>query len=128
MPRIAGRNIADNKRVETGLTYVFGVGSNNVIGLLRKAKIKNNPKFSELTQEQVDNIRNIIEKEMIVEGDLRQVIGQNIRRLKEIKSYRGDRHLKGLPSRGQNTKTNARTKKGKKVTVGSGRKKTAAKT
>ena len=128
MPRIAGKNIPDNKRVETGLTYVFGVGPSNVIGILTKAKIKSNPKFSELSQEQVDNIRNIIEKDIIVEGDLKQIISQNIRRLKDIKSYRGDRHTKALPSRGQRTKTNARTKKGKKVTVGSGRKKTAEKT
>lgn len=128
MPRIAGRNIPDNKRVEIGLTYVFGVGSSNVISILSKAKIEGNPKFSEITQEQTDNIRNVIEKDMIVEGDLKQVISQNIRRLKEIKSYRGDRHTKSLPSRGQKTKTNARTKKGKKVTVGSGRKKADTKT
>ena len=107
---------------------MFGVGPSNVIGILTKAKIKSNPKFSELSQEQVDNIRNIIEKDIIVEGDLKQIISQNIRRLKDIKSYRGDRHTKALPSRGQRTKTNARTKKGKKVTVGSGRKKTAEKT
>lgn len=128
MPRIAGRNIPDNKRVEIGLTYVFGVGPSNVRGILKKANIENNPKFSELTQEQIDNVRSVIEKDMIVEGDLRQIISQNIRRLKEIKSYRGDRHTKSLPARGQRTKTNARTKKGKKVTAGSGRKKTAAKT
>lgn len=128
MPRIAGRNIPDNKRVEIGLTYVFGVGPSNVISVLKKAKIENNPKFSEITQEQIDNIRNIIEKDMIVEGDLKQVISQNIRRLKDIKSYRGDRHTKSLPVRGQRTKTNSRTKKGKKVTVGSGRKKVDTKT
>ena len=128
MPRIAGKNIPDNKRVEVGLTYVFGVGPSNVKNILKKVKIENNPKFSELTQEQVDGVRNVIEKDMIIEGDLRQVISQNIRRLKEIKSYRGDRHTKSLPARGQRTKTNARTKKGKKVTAGSGRKKVAAKT
>lgn len=128
MPRIAGRNIPDNKRVEIGLTYVFGVGPSNVLVSLKKAKISGNPKFSELTQGQVDNLRNIIEKDMIVEGDLRQIISQNIRRLKDIKTYRGDRHTKSLPSRGQRTKTNARTKKGKKVTMGSGRKKADSKT
>jgi small subunit ribosomal protein S13 len=128
MPRIAGVNIPDNKRVEIGLSYVYGVGPSNVKDILGKVKVTNNPKFTELTQEQIDTIRNIIEKEMIVEGDLRQQVGQNVRRLKEIGSYRGNRHTRNLPVRGQRTKTNARTKKGKKVTVGSGRKKAAAKT
>lgn len=128
MPRIAGINISDNKRIEIGLSYVYGVGPSNVKGILEKAKIKDNPKFSELTQEQVDDVRNIVEKEMVVEGDLRQRVGQNIRRLKEIGSYRGNRHTRNLPVRGQRTKTNARTKKGKKVTVGSGRKKADTKT
>lgn len=128
MPRIAGINIPDNKRVEIGLAYVYGIGPSNVKDVLRKAEISNNPKFSELTQEQVDNIRSIVEKDYMVEGDLRQAISQNIRRLKEISSYRGSRHARSLPARGQRTKTNARTKKGKKVTIGSGRKKAAAKT
>ncbi len=128
MPRIAGVNIPDNKRVQIGLTYVYGVGPSNVADVLAKAKIDGNPRFNELSQTQIDNVRNIIEKEMIVEGDLRQVVSQNIRRLKEINSYRGSRHARNLPVRGQRTKTNARTKKGKKVTVGSGRKKSADKT
>jgi len=128
MPRIAGVNIPDHKRVEIGLSYVYGVGPSNVKIVLAKAKITDNPKFQELSVEKIDEIRNIIEKEMIVEGDLRQRIGQNIRRLKEISSYRGSRHSRNLPVRGQRTKTNARTKKGKKVTVGSGRKKAADKT
>lgn len=128
MPRIAGVNIPDHKRVQIGLTYVYGVGPSNVNDILTKLKITGNPKFSELTQEVIDNLRNIVEKEMTVEGDLRQVVSQNIRRLKEIGSYRGTRHAKNLPVRGQRTKTNNRTKRGKKVTVGSGRKKAAAKT
>lgn len=128
MPRIAGVNIPDTKRIQIGLTYVYGVGPTNVKEVLVKAKITGNPKFTELTQEQIDNLRNIIEKEMMVEGDLRQVVSQNIRRLKEISSYRGSRHAHNLPVRGQRTKTNARTKRGKKVTVGSGRKKADAKT
>ncbi|MEX0594786.1 MAG: 30S ribosomal protein S13 [Patescibacteria group bacterium] len=128
MPRIAGVNIPDHKRIEIGLTYVFGVGPSNVKVILKKVGISDNPKFSELTQKQVDDMRNIVEKEMIVEGDLKQTISQNIRRLKEINSYRGNRHTRNLPVRGQRTKTNARTKKGKKVTVGSGRKKSDAKT
>lgn len=128
MPRIAGVNIPDTKRVEIGLTYVYGVGPTNVKDVLTKAKISNNPKFSELSQEKIDELRNIIEKEMTVEGDLRQIVSQNIRRLKEIASYRGLRHIRNLPVNGQRTKTNARTKRGKKVTVGSGRKKSDAKT
>jgi small subunit ribosomal protein S13 len=128
MPRIAGVNIPDHKRVEIGLTYVFGVGPSNVMNILAKVKVTGNPKFSELSQETVDAIRNIVEKEMTVEGDLRQVVNQNIRRLKEIASYRGTRHARNLPVRGQRTKTNSRTKRGKRVTVGSGRKKSAAKT
>lgn len=128
MPRIAGVNIPDSKRVQIGLTYVYGVGPTNVNDVLKKAKVSGNPKFTELTQDQIDNLRNIVEKEMMVEGDLRQIVSQNIRRLKEIGSYRGARHTRNLPARGQRTKTNARTKRGKKVTVGSGRKKSDAKT
>jgi len=128
MPRIAGTNIPDNKRVEIGLTYIYGVGPANCKIILDKAGIKANPKFSELNETEVDKIRTIVEKEYTVEGDLKQVVSQNIRRLKDINSYRGNRHKRGLPVNGQRTKTNARTKRGKKVTVGSGRKKAAAKT
>jgi small subunit ribosomal protein S13 len=128
MPRIAGVNIPDNKRVEIGLSYIFGIGPSNCKVVLAKAKIKDNPKFTELSQEQVDNVRNIIEKEFTIENDLKQEINQNIRRLKEIGTYRGHRHSRALPVRGQRTKTNARTKRGKKVTMGSGRKKAAEKT
>ncbi|HSX42017.1 MAG TPA: 30S ribosomal protein S13 [Candidatus Saccharimonadales bacterium] len=128
MPRIAGINIQDKKRVEIGLSYVYGVGPTNVKEVLKKAKISGNPKFTELSQDQIDTLRNIIEKEMTVEGDLRQQVNQNIRRLKEISSYRGLRHIRNLPVHGQRTKTNARTKRGKRVTMGSGRKKSDAKT
>jgi len=128
MPRIAGVNIPDNKRVEIGLTYVYGVGPTNALDVLAKTKITGNPKFSELTQDQIDQVRGIVEKEMIVEGDLHQVVNQNIRRLKEISSYRGIRHTKNLPVHGQRTKTNSRTKRGKRVTMGSGRKKSSDKT
>lgn len=128
MPRIAGINIPDNKRVEIGLGYVYGVGPSNALEILAKAKVTGNPKFSELNQETIDNLRNIVEKEMMVEGELKQAVSQNIRRLKEIGSYRGSRHARNLPARGQRTKTNARTKRGKRVTVGSGRKKSDAKT
>lgn len=128
MPRIAGINIPDHKRVEIGISYVFGIGPTNGKAILDKLKITNNPKFSELTQNQIDDLRDIVEKQHVVEGDLRQVISTNIRRLKEINSYRGSRHAHNLPARGQRTKTNARTKRGKRVTMGSGRKKSSDKT
>lgn len=128
MPRIAGINIPDTKRVEIGLTYVFGVGPTNCKEILKKAGIKDNPKFSELNETDIDKIRTIVEKEFIIEGDLRQTVSQNIRRLKDINAYRGNRHRRGLPVHGQRTKTNARTKRGKRVTVGSGRKKSSDKT
>lgn len=128
MPRLAGTNIPENKRVEIGLSYIYGIGPTNAKEALAKAKISGNPKFSELSTEQVDQLRNIVEKEMVVEGDLRQQVNQNIRRLKEISAYRGVRHIRNLPVYGQRTKTNARTKRGKRVTMGSGRKKAADKT
>lgn len=128
MPRIAGINIADNKRVEIGLSYVFGIGVSKAKEILAELKIDGNPHFNELKSEKVDIIREYIEKNLTVEGDLRQTIHQNIRRLKEIGSYKGHRHTRNLPVSGQRTKTNARTKRGKKVTVGSGRKKAAEKT
>jgi len=127
MPRISGVNITDNKRVEVGLSYIHGIGIPRAKQILKAVGIKNNPKFSELTEEEIDKIRKHVEKEL-VETDLRQLIQQNIRRLKEIGSYRGSRHIRNLPVNGQRTKTNARTKRGKRVTVGSGRKKPADKT
>ena len=128
MPRIAGVNILDTKRVEIGLSYIYGIGRSNVKDVLAKLKITGNPKFSELTSAQIDAIRNLVEKEYDIEGELKSIVNQNIRRLKDIGSYRGHRHIAKLPSRGQRTKTNARTKRGKKITVGSGKKKSAEKT
>ncbi|MDP3993298.1 MAG: 30S ribosomal protein S13 [bacterium] len=128
MPRIAGVNIPDHKRAEIGLSYVYGLGLSKSQGILQHLKITGNPKFNEMTVDQIDSVRNYIEKEMTVEGDLKQMVQQNIRRLKEIASYRGARHAHNLPVHGQRTKTNARTKRGKKVTVGSGRKKSSEKT
>src|SRR5688572_26715439 len=108
MPRIAGVNIPDNKRLEIGLSYLYGIGPSNCKDVLVKAKISDNPKFSELTEDQIDKIRTIVEREYTVEGDLKQTVSQNIRRLKDINSYKGLRHKKGLPVNGQRTKTNAR--------------------
>src|SRR5690349_13418779 len=120
MPRISGVNITDNKRLIAGLSLVYGIGPTLAAEISVKAGLKNNPRFSELSEDQVDQLRELIEKKYLVEGDLRQTVAQNIRRLKEIGSYRGHRHTRGLPVHGQRTRTNARTKRGKRVTVGSG--------
>lgn len=128
MARIAGINIPNDKRVNIGLSYLYGIGPSNVLDILKQAKIQGNPKISELSEDEVERIRQIIDKSYKVEGDLRQEVSQNIKRLKEIGTYKGSRHTKGLPARGQRTKTNARTKRGRKITVGSGRKPAAQKT
>ncbi|MEI6040228.1 MAG: 30S ribosomal protein S13 [Candidatus Berkelbacteria bacterium] len=128
MARIAGVTIPDNKHVEYSLAYINGIG----VALGRKicelANVKAGTKLSDLTDQELERIREVIDKNYKVEGDLRMEISQNIKRLKEIGAYRGTRHARNLPVRGQRTKTNARTKRGKKVTVGSGRKKSAEKT
>ena len=128
MARIAGVTIPDNKHVEYSLAYINGIG----LALGRKvcelANVKCGTKVSDLTQEELERIREVVDKNFKVEGDLRMEISQNIKRLKEIGAYRGIRHARNLQVRGQRTKTNARTKRGKKVTVGSGRKKSAEKT
>jgi len=128
MARIAGVNIPNEKRIEASLPYVFGVGPSNTKVILREANIDPNKRTKDLTETELEQIRNIIGKTYRVEGDLKMEISQNIKRLKEIGTYRGTRHAKNLPVRGQRTKTNARTKRGKKITMGSGRKVSAQKT
>jgi len=129
MPRIAGVNIPDNKRLITGLSYIYGIGPSKAKQIAQELGHTNNPKFSDLSQEEVDKVRDKVEKgNTSVETELRQLVNQNIRRLREIGAYRGVRHVRGLPVYGQRTRTNARTKRGKRVTVGSGRKKPADKT
>ena len=128
MARIANINIPENKRIEVALTYIYGIGRNISKKILEQAQIKSNIKTSELSEEEVNKLREIIEKNYRVEGELKSEINLNIKRLKEINCYKGERHKRNLPVRGQRTKTNARTKRGKKVTVGSGRKKAAEKT
>ena len=128
MARIAGLNIPDNKKVTIGLSYVYGIGRPKAITLCHDIKISTEKRIKDLTEEELDKIRNYIEKNIKVEGDLKLLINQNIKRLKEIGSYRGTRHIKKLPVRGQRTKTNARTKRGKRMCVGSGRKAAAEKT
>ena len=112
MARISGIDLPNSKRVEIGLTYIYGIGRKISNDILTKAKIDKNVRVSDLTDEQVNKIRTIIEKEYQVEGDLRSEISLNIKRLMDLGSYRGLRHRRHMPVRGQRTKTNARTRKG----------------
>ncbi len=117
MARIAGVDLPREKRVEIGLTYVYGIGRVSSNKILEKAKVNPDTRVRELTDEEVKRISEIIDAEYMVEGDLRREVAMNIKRLQEIGCYRGIRHRKGLPVRGQKTKTNARTRKGPKRTV-----------
>ncbi|MFA5967179.1 MAG: 30S ribosomal protein S13 [Patescibacteria group bacterium] len=128
MIRIIGIQLPANKRIEVALGYLYGIGLTRSREVLVAANVDLNKRTDALTEEETNRIREIIEKNYVVEGDLRREISTNIKRLKDIGSYRGDRHKKNLPVRGQTTKTNARTKRGKRVTVGSGRKKSSEKT
>jgi len=129
MPRIAGVNIPDSKRIEVALTYVFGIGRTLSNKILTQAKIDPNVRANKLTAEEVNRLRDFIEKGFKIEGDLRRERMMNVKRLKDISCYRGIRHIKGLPVRGQRTKTNTRTIRGNtRKTMGSGRKNTAEKT
>ena len=125
MARIAGVDLPREKRVEIGLTYIYGIGLPTSRLILEKAGINPDTRVKDLTEEEVGSIRKIIDSEYVVEGDLRREVSMNIKRLMEIGCYRGIRHRRGLPVRGQKTKTNARTRKGPKKTVG--RKKKAGK-
>ncbi|MBI2085789.1 30S ribosomal protein S13 [Candidatus Daviesbacteria bacterium] len=127
MARIAGVDLTENKRVDIGLTYIFGIGRSNVVKVIKETSVDGAKRIKDLTEEEVGKIQKAVEK-FKVEGDLRQEIEQNIKRLEEIGSYRGLRHRKGLPSRGQRTRSNARTKRGKRKTVGTVRKEVVAKT
>src|SRR3989344_2242022 len=121
--RIVGTNIPDNKKIGISLRYIFGVGPALALQIVRQAQINPDKKAIELTPEEINRIRDIIEKNFKVEGDLRREIMMNIKRLKEAGTYRGMRHIRGLPVRGQRTKTNSRTRRGNvRKTMGSGRK------
>ena len=117
MARIAGGDLPREKRVEIGLTYIYGIGKHTAKDILAKAEINPDTRVKDLTEDEAGRIRKIIEAEYAVEGDLRREMSLNIKRLMEIGSYRGIRHRRGLPVRGQKTKTNARTRKGPKRTV-----------
>jgi small subunit ribosomal protein S13 len=123
MARIAGVNIPREKRVEIGLTYIFGIGRSTSNKVLKVLGLNPDTKVRDLTEEEVARLRNHIDAALTVEGDLRRERSQNIKRLMEIGCYRGVRHRRGLPVRGQRTRTNARTRKGPKKTVGKSRKK-----
>ncbi|MEI6499375.1 MAG: 30S ribosomal protein S13 [bacterium] len=128
MARIAGINIPNDKRIEYSLPYVYGIGLSVSQKILSELKIDPNIRVKDLTETQLEKIRDLISRKYRVEGDLRMEVSQNVKRLREIGAYRGLRHTKGLPVHGQRTKTNARTKRGKKITMGSGRKASGQKT
>lgn len=126
MARIAGVDLPKQKKVLFGLQYIFGIGSNVASSVLEKAKVNPDKKVGDLTEEEVAGIRSVLQADYKVEGALRSEIQQNIKRLMDIGSYRGVRHRKSLPARGQRTRTNSRTRKGKRKTV-AGKKKAPTK-
>ena len=117
MARIAGVDIPNQKRVEIVLTYIYGIGRKSANDILAKTGLNPDTRAKDLTEEEVAKLRDVIENEYTVEGDLRREVGLNIKRMQEINCYRGIRHRKGLPVRGQRTKTNARTRKGPAKTI-----------
>lgn len=128
MARISGVVIPDNKQLQVALTYVFGIGPKSSQNIINKAKVEPTTRVKDLTEGELSKLQDIIQGEYLVEGELQRVVVGNIKRLKDIKSYRGERHSKSLPSRGQRTRTNARTRRGRKITVGGTKKKAATKT
>lgn len=117
MARIAGVDLPRNKRVEVGLTYIYGIGPTSSLDLLHQAEVNPDTRIKDLSEAEVSKLRELIESNYVVEGDLRREVTLNIKRLTEIGCYRGLRHRRALPVRGQRTRTNARTRKGKKKTV-----------
>jgi len=128
MARIAGVDLPPKKRAEIGLTYIYGIGRTRAKSLLHRAGIDENKKVGDMTEEEVNNVRQILEEEGAVEGDLRKEVSLNIRRHIEMGSYRGLRHRRGLPTRGQRTHTNARTRKGPRKGTVANKKKATSKT
>jgi small subunit ribosomal protein S13 len=123
LARIAGVDLPREKRIETALTYIFGIGITSSRKIIAQAQVNPDTRVRDLTESEIGKIREVMERDHTVEGDLRREVSMNIRRLIEIQSYRGRRHRMGLPVRGQRTSTNARTRKGPKRTVGVKRKK-----
>lgn len=126
--RISGVTIPDNKQVWVALTYVYGIGPTTADKILTKAKVERTTRVKDLTDAEIGRVQEVINADHLVEGELQRLVSGNIKRLKDIKAYRGQRHASSLPVRGQRTKTNARTRRGKKVTVGGTAKKAPSKT
>jgi ribosomal protein uS11/ribosomal protein uS13 len=122
MARIAGVDIPNDKRVEVSLTYIYGVGRSSAIRILKRAEINPDTRVKDLTEQEISRIREVLEGNYVVEGDLRRELSMNIKRLMDIGTYRGLRHRRGLPVRGQRTRTNSRTRKGPRRTVGARKK------
>lgn len=122
MARIAGVDIPNDKRVEVSLTYIYGVGRSTANKILRRAEINPDTRVKDLTEQEISRIREVLEGNYVVEGDLRRELSMNIKRLMDIGTYRGLRHRRGLPVRGQRTRTNSRTRKGPRRTVGARKK------
>ena len=128
MARIAGVVIPDDKQVQVSLTYIYGIGSKFARDILAAAKIEPTTRVKDLTEAVEEKLRDIIDNDYVTEGDLQRLVTNNIKRLKDINAYRGLRHKAGLPTRGQRTRTNARTRKGKAIAVGGAQPKAASKT
>jgi small subunit ribosomal protein S13 len=122
MARIAGVDIPRDKRVEVSLTYIYGIGRSTATRILKRAEINPDTRVKDLTEQEISRIREVLEGNYVVEGDLRRDLSMNIKRLMEIGTYRGLRHRRGLPVRGQRTRTNSRTRKGPRRTVGARKK------
>ncbi len=128
MARISGVTIPDNKQVQIALTYVYGIGPKSSAEIVESAKVDPTVRVKNLTDAEISRIQDTMNEKFVVEGELQRIVAGNIKRLKDINSYRGIRHTANLPSRGQRTRTNARTRRGKKLTVGGTAKKAASKT
>ncbi len=128
MARISGVTVPAPKQVWVALTYVYGIGPKSAEDILVKADVERTTRVKDLTDAEVSRIQDVINADFVVEGELQRIVSGNVKRLKDIKSYRGIRHAASLPTKGQRTKTNARTRRGKKVTVGGTAKKVASKT
>lgn len=128
MARISGVVIPDGKQVQIALTYVYGIGPKFAKDILEVAKVDPTARVKNLTETEISKIQDTINENYTVEGELQRVVAGNVKRLKEIKSYRGERHSKNLPSRGQRTRTNGRTRRGKRIAVGGAQPKSASKT
>ena len=128
MARISGVVIPSDKQVQIALTYIHGIGPTSALAILAAAKIEPTTRVKDLTEAEEQKLREIIDRDYTVEGDLQRLVTNNIQRLKDIKCYKGTRHIAGLPVRGQRTRTNARTRKGKAIAVGGAQPKAASKT